>query len=329
MKKNIAIVAGGDSSEDVISFQSAKQIHKWIDKELYNVYTIHVKGTEWKLYSEPHKGLKINKDDFSITLNDKKIKFDCALIAIHGTPGENGILQAYFELLDIPYTTSGVLSSALSFNKFTCKTYLKNFHILSAKTILLKKNEKIEPERIVDLLSPPYFVKPNQGGSSFGISKINTPDKLIEAVNQAFKEDDEVLIEEFIDGIEITCGIVKVNDKEIIFPLTEIVSKNEFFDYEAKYTPGMADEITPARISKKLAEKCRKLSSLIYNKLNCRGIVRIDYILNNNKFYFLEINSVPGMTENSLVPKQMRVMGLSIKELFTQIIENAINQDRS
>ena len=330
MKKNIAIVAGGDSSEHDISLQSAEQISKLIDKKKYKVFTILVKGTDWILISNKSRPgkIKINKDDFSFTINNKKIKFHCAFIAIHGTPGENGKLQAYFELLNIPYTTSGVLASSLAFNKYACKAYLKHINILSPKSLLIRNNQKIEPDKIAKNIGLPCFVKPNEGGSSFGITKVTDKHNIKKAILKAFEEDKEVIIEEFIKGTELTCGLVKTLDKEIVFPITEIVSKKEYFDYEAKYTSGMADEITPARISKSIELKCKQVSSKIYNALNCRGIVRIDYILSNNKLYFLEINIVPGMTQKSIIPKQVETMGLSIKELFTMVIEDAIERSR-
>lgn len=328
MKKNIALLAGGDSSEHDISLQSAEQISKLIDKKKYNVFTILVKGAEWVLTNRKSVSrlIKINKNDFSFTINNKKTKFHFAFIAIHGTPGEDGKLQAYFELLNIPYSTSGVLSSSLAFNKYACKAYLKHINILSPKSLLIINNQKIEPDKIAKHIGLPCFVKPNEGGSSFGITKVTDKYNIKKAILKAFEEDKEVIIEEFIKGTELTCGLVKTLDEEIIFPITEIVSKNEYFDYEAKYTSGMADEITPARILKNIEFKCKQVSSEIYNALNCRGIVRIDYILNNNKLYFLEVNIVPGMTQKSIIPKQAETMGLSIKELFTMVIEDAIKR---
>ena len=326
MKKNIAIVAGGDSSESVISLQSAKQISDNIDGNKFNVFTIYVKGSNWVYKSENNKDIKINKDDFSFSINNKKTTFDCVLIAIHGTPGENGILQAYFDILKIPYTTAGQLNTALTFDKYVCKTFLKDIDLLMAKAVFLRKNDEINPDKIVEKVGLPCFVKPNNGGSSFGISKVYEKKDIIGAVNKAFNEDDGVIIEEFIEGTEISCGLLKTFKNEYTFPLTEIVSENDFFDYEAKYTNGMADEITPARISKKIEEECKQLSMKIYKFLNCKGIVRIDYIINNNQLYFLEINTVPGMSENSIVPKQIRAMGLSISDIFTEVIEDALTR---
>ena len=325
MKKNIAVVAGGDSSESVISLQSAKQISNNIDKEKYNVFTIFIKGTTW-VYKNSDSDIIINKDDFSFIFNNKKITFDCVFIAIHGTPGENGILQAYFDMLNIPYTTAGQLTTALTFNKYVCKTYLKDIDILTAKAVMLRKNDEINLENIIEKVGLPCFIKPNNGGSSFGISKVYDEKDIIGAVNKAFAEDDEIIIEEFIEGTEISCGLLKTYKHEYIFPITEIVSENDFFDYEAKYTDGMAKEITPARISTNIEEQCKQTSMKIYKFLNCKGIVRVDYIINNNKLYFLEINTVPGMSKNSIVPKQIRNMELSISGIFTEIIEDALSR---
>ena len=324
MKKNIAIVAGGDSSESVISLQSAKQISENIDRDIYNVFTIYIKGTKW-VYKSSDSDIIINKDDFSFSINNKKTIFDCVFIAIHGTPGENGILQAYFDILNIPYTTAGQLTTALTFDKYVCKTYLKDIDILTAKAVKLKKNDEINPENIIKKVGLPCFIKPNNGGSSFGISKVYNKKDIINAVNKAFNEDNEIIIEEFIKGTEITCGLLKTNNNEYIFPLTEIATKNDFFDYEAKYTDGVTDEITPARVSKNVEQQCKQTSMKIYKFLNCKGIVRIDYIVNNEQLYFLEVNSVPGMSKNSIVPKQIRTMGLSFSDIFTEVIEDALN----
>lgn len=329
MKKNIAIVAGGDSSEYVISIGSAEMIATWLDQSKYNIYTIIVRGGEWILKSDNVCDLIVNKDDFSFTYNNQKTKFDCALIIIHGTPGENGLLQGYFDTLKIPYTTPSTLASALTFNKIFSKNYLKAFNINQAKFVTLKKGNIIDADQIISETGLPCFVKPNCGGSSFGISKVKEKQELAKALEIAFKEDSEVLIEEFIEGTELTCGLIKTQNEEIIFPPTEIVSKNEFFDYEAKYTKGMADEITPARISKELTEEIQKLSSQIYDIFQLNGIVRIDYIYSKNKLYFMEVNTVPGMSEASIVPQQVAAMGLNMKDILTLSIEDAIERNQA
>lgn len=328
MKKNIAIVAGGDSSEYLVSINSATQIAQWIDKEKYNVYTVHAKGTEWIVKNEMVCDLILNKDDFSFSLNNQKVKFDCALITIHGTPGEDGKLQGYFDTLQIPYTTSSTLASALTFNKIFSKNYLKPFNIPQAGFVTIKKGDPIDADQIMAITGLPCFVKPNRAGSSFGVTKVKEKEKLKEAIEEAYKEDNEVIIEEFLDGMELTCGLVKTKNKSIIFPPTELVSKNEFFDYEAKYTAGMCDEITPARISDELTKEIQKLSSQIYDIFQLYGIVRIDYFYTNSKLYFMEVNTVPGMSAASIVPQQVEAMGLSMTDIFSLVIEDALERNQ-
>ncbi|MCX6257186.1 MAG: D-alanine--D-alanine ligase [Bacteroidia bacterium] len=320
MKKNIAILAGGDSSEYDVSIGSARQIAGVLDRSKYVPYTILLKANDWH-YADESGNKSIDKNDFSLVIKGKKIRFDFAIIAIHGTPGENGILQGYFDLLRIPYSTCNVHVSALTFNKFSCNTFLRGFEVLTAKSDLIRKKDKYDLKEITDDVGLPCFVKPNEGGSSCGVSKVSKYDDMENAVQKAFAEDDQILIEQYIKGTEITCGLIKTGNKEIIFPLTEIVSKNEFFDYEAKYNAEKSEEITPARVSKDIEKRCKQLSSKIYDLLGCRGVVRIDYILSGNQLYFLEINTVPGMSENSIVPKMARAHGMSLTELFTLIIE--------
>jgi D-alanine-D-alanine ligase len=328
MKKNIALLLGGNSAEAVISVKSAGQMMRLLDHDLFDVYPVHVQGTAWTCTADG-QSLPVDKNDFSVTSGGKRILFDCALPMIHGTPGEDGRLQAYFELLGIPYTTCDVLSSSLTFNKHACKTYLNSLGILFPKGKLIRRGEKIDATQVCAALGLPCFVKPNNGGSSFGVTKIKTKEELLPALEVAFAEDaKEVLVEEFIEGKEITCGVVKVGGESVVFPITEIVSKKDFFDVEAKYQDGMSEEITPARISESLHEDCRTISKAIYQHLNCRGIVRIDYIIREGKLYFLEVNTVPGMSEASLVPKQIEVMGtISVKDLYTQLILEAIDRN--
>lgn len=326
MKQNIAIIAGGDSSEFIISLNSAEQIANILDKEKYNVFTVIVKSTEWIVKSDTFCDVIVNKDDFSFSLNNEKTKFDCALITIHGTPGEDGKMQGYFETLNIPYTTSGVLASSLTFNKIFTKNYLDNFDIKNANYYLLNKNKTINPDEIINKTGLPCFVKPNQGGSSFGISKVKKKEELKLAITKAFKEDHEVIIEEFLDGQELTCGLIKTTKKEYIFPPTEIVSKNEFFDYQAKYTKGMAEEITPAKISKELTKEIQNISSHIYDILQLKGIVRIDFIYAKSKLYFMEVNTVPGMSAASIIPQQVKAYDMTMKDIFTIAIEDAFNR---
>jgi D-alanine-D-alanine ligase len=324
MKKNIALLLGGDSAEAVISVKSAEQVVRFLDDSLFHVYPISVKGCVWNC-TIGDRQIPVDKDDFTITLDGERIRFDCALPMIHGTPGEDGRLQAYFELLHIPYTTCDVLTSSLTFNKHACKTYLSALGILFPKGMLIRRKDKVDASLICGSLGLPCFVKPNNGGSSFGVTKAKKEQELIPALETAFAEDGEVLVEEFIEGIEITCGVVKLGEEITIFPITEIVSKKDFFDVEAKYEAGMSEEITPARISESLHKDCRTISKAIYQHLNCRGIVRIDYIIREGKLYFLEVNTVPGMSEASLVPKQISVMGtITAKDLYTGLIHEAI-----
>jgi D-alanine-D-alanine ligase len=325
MQKNIAIVAGGDSSEYVVSIASASNISGMLNRKFYKPWLVTIKGDKWIQGTIDDPGPGIDKNDFSVTVNGSRIKFDCVFMAIHGTPGEDGKLQAYFDLLGIPYTTCGVLTSALTFNKFVCKGFLNNFGILSAKAMLVRRGDRYDLKRIATELGFPCFVKPNNGGSSFGVSKVSQESEVKGAVEKALMEDDEVIIEEFIGGTELTGGVFKTTGRQILFPLTEIVSKNEFFDFNAKYNR-QADEITPARISGELTVKCQEISSLIYDLLDCRGIVRVDYILAGNKFYFLEINTVPGMTDTSIIPQQAEALGLDITDLFSMAIEDAIEK---
>lgn len=323
MKKNIAILYGGDSSEYEISLKSGQQVAKILDTEKYNPYLIHVKGSFWSLTTEPYKGISIHKDDFSFSHNGQKTHFDFALVAIHGTPGENGVLQGYFDIMGIPYSTSNLITSAITFNKYACKLYLKDIQVDTAKAVLVRKKDRVRHEKIMEKVGLPCFVKPNNGGSSYGVSKVKEAGKLKEAVEKAFETDTEVIIEEFIAGTEITQGVFKSGKKEIIFPITEIVPKNEYFDVNAKYF-GESNEITPARIPEEITEKCGKLSSAIYDALGCRGICRIDYILCGNRLVFLEINTVPGMTSESIIPQQAAKYGISMTELFNLVIEDCM-----
>jgi len=322
MLRNIAIVGGGDSSEYLISVKSAAQIIELINKEKYNPYPVTLTGTKWIATMPDGSEIPVDLRDFSISPNGEKIRFEYAFIIIHGTPGENGKLQAYLDMQKIPYNTSSVLSSALTFNKYVCKIYLKNFGITTAEAVLINKSRSFSNEEIIDKVGLPCFVKPNNGGSSFGTSRVNKADEMENALIEAFKEDNEVIVESFVKGTEVSCGLVKTIDEEIIFPITEIVSANEFFDYEAKYTEGKAEEITPARVSEEVTKRCRQLASDIYDHLNCRGIVRIDFIIRGNQIFFLELNSIPGMSKESIVPKQIRAMGFKVEDIIDKVIDD-------
>ena len=324
-KRTIAIVAGGDSSELPVSLRSAQGIYSFIDKERYNLYIVEMQGKRWEVVLPNGEKTPIDRNDFSFTENGEKKIFDFAYITIHGTPGENGILQGYFDLLEIPYSSCNVLVSAITFNKFTCNQYLKGFGIRVSESMVLRKGFEILDEEVINKVGLPCFIKPNAGGSSFGVTKVKTKEDIQPAIEKAFGESDEVIIEAFMQGTEITCGCYKTKDKEVVFPITEVVTSNEFFDYDAKYN-GQVDEITPARIPEETAERVRLLTSAIYDILGCDAIIRIDYIITEGeKVNMLEINTTPGMTATSFIPQQVRAAGLDIKDVMTDIIENKFN----
>ena len=325
-KKNIAIVAGGDSSEYVISLSSAKGIYSFIDKEKYNLYIVLLKKGDWHVQlNGDNETSPIDKNDFSFEINGCRIRFDFAYITIHGTPGENGKLQGYFDMIGLPYSCCGVLASSLTFNKFVCNNYLKNRGVLIADSLLLRKGESISNDKMVRKLELPVFIKPNDGGSSCGTSKVKTVEEIQPAIQKAFDEGEDVIIEKFMPGTEVTCGCYKIKEKSVVLPVTEVVSKNEFFDFEAKYTASKVDEITPARISEKLTKEIQRLTSDIYDHVNAKGIIRVDYIISPEGIIrMLEVNTNPGMTGTSFIPQQIRAAGLDIRTVMTEIIENEL-----
>ncbi|MCF2593941.1 D-alanine--D-alanine ligase [Bacteroides caecigallinarum] len=324
MKRTVAIIAGGDSSEHEVSMNSAKGIYSFIDKEKYNLYIVELSKKAWEAVLPDGTRSTVDKNDFSFMDGANKIKPDFAYITIHGTPGENGILQGYFELLDIPYSTCDVLVSAMTFSKFTLNQYLKGFGIRVAESMLVNKHFGIEDKDVVEKIGLPCFIKPNASGSSFGVTKVKTVEQIQPALQAAFAESDDVMIEAFMDGIELANGCYKTKEKSVVFPITEVVSDNEFFDYNAKYK-GEVTEITPARLSPELTERVKKLTSAIYDILGCKGIVRIDYIITEGeKINMLEINTTPGMTATSFIPQQVRAAGLDIKDVMTDIIEEGL-----
>jgi D-alanine-D-alanine ligase len=323
-KPNIAVVAGGYSSEIVISVMSGQNVLDAIDREIFTPWLVHLTPDAWQVMKGQQPLATIDKSDFSFQLEGKKVQFDYAYITIHGTPGEDGLLQGYFEMLKIPYSACDVQSSALTFNKWHCSNYLRNFGIPMARTLLMKKGDPIDPEAIVAQLGLPLFVKPNAGGSSFGVTKVKEITGIDKAILHAWTESSEALVDEFIPGTEFTCGLVKVKGQHLLFPVTEVIPKNEFFDFEAKYTPGASDEITPARLPAGLFRECQQQSAFIYDWCGCSGIVRIDYILYGSKFYFLEVNTTPGMTATSFIPQQIRAMGRTLNEILTLVIEEKL-----
>jgi len=319
--KTIAIAAGGDSSEFEISIKSAEEVSKILSSG-YVVYLIVIRGSNW--YWEDKKGRyhNIDKNDFSLQNDDHRIKFDGVFIAIHGTPGENGLLQGYFDMMGIPYTSCDAFCSALTFNKQACKLFLKEYGINMAKAVLIRKGDIINLADLSKQIGLPCFVKPNDSGSSFGVTKVKKEEELQPAILTAFKESDAVLIEAFIDGREIACGVIKTKGKTIVLPLIEIISKNEFFDFEAKYTQGRSDEITPADLTLTVTNEIQRISKNVYDILGCKGIVRVDFIVIGEKPFFIEINTVPGLTKESLVPKEAAAAGISLENLYTMAVEN-------
>lgn len=316
---NIAIVAGGDSGEYGISIKSGKQVELHMDQSKFRPFLIEIRGKNWN-YKAGLKKFPVDKNDFSLTIGRRKVRFDAVFVAIHGTPGENGKLQGYFDMMGIPYTSCDVTTSALTFNKKFCKDVVSSFGISTARSVHLFKHGSIGLKRIPGELSFPVFVKPNNGGSSVGMSKVNSGKELEPALLKAFEEDDEILVEEFIKGRELTCGVLRTGGKIIALPVTEVIPKKEYFDYEAKYSRGMADEVVPADIPVQESARCRKMSGMLYEKLNCRGVVRFDYIHTGKDFFFLEVNTVPGMSAASIVPKMARAYGWTFTELITRLI---------
>lgn len=350
MKKKIAIVAGGDSSEYEVSLRSAAGIYSFMDKELYDLTVVCLHGLDWKaaatytgegpitFYTDPGNKIEwvdIDRNDFSFTHNGQTTRFDFAYITIHGTPGENGLLQGYFDLLHLPYSCCGVLAAAITFNKFACNHYLHGFGINIADSVMLRTGDTISDEEVISRIGLPCFIKSNVGGSSFGCTKVKTPEAIQPAIAAAFAEGDEVIIEGLMVGTEITCGVYRTRSIEQAFPVTEVVTHNEFFDYDAKYK-GQVEEITPARIPDPVRDAVQALTLRIHKLLGCKGIIRTDYILvpsdkadcaaehivSGFKIMLLEVNTTPGMTATSFIPQQVRAAGLDIKNVLSDIIEN-------
>ncbi len=322
-KKNVAIIAGGDSGEYEVSINSANVVYKHLNKKKFKAYLIIIEGKNWYYLDENSDVVDIDKSDFSLFLNEERIIFDVIFNVIHGTPGENGIIQGYFDLLRIPYTSCDLATSALTFNKAFCNGVVKSLGVTVANSVHLIKGNPYNLKTIEEELGLPVFVKPANGGSSVATTKVKEIAALQAAVDLAFAEDDEILIEAFIAGREIDCGVFKYKGQMMVFPITEIISKKEFFDYEAKYE-GMADEITPAQIPLEVEVECKALSADLYLKLNCKGVVRFDYIFSDKEITFLEVNTVPGLSEASIIPQQAKDMGISMGRLFEMMIENAL-----
>ena len=328
LKRKIAIVCGGDSSEHDVSMRSAHGLYSFFDKERYNVYIVDVKGLDWHVDLGNGEIARVDKNDFSFVKDGQAVLFDYAYITVHGTPGENGIMQGYFELIRMPYSTSGVLVEAMTFDKYVLNNYLRGFDVNVAKSVLVRRGEEgnIDEKRIEAEIGMPCFVKPAADGSSFGVSKVKNTDQLAPALRVALMECNEALIESFLDGIEISVGCYRTKEKTVVLPATEVVSHNEFFDYDAKYN-GQVEEITPARINPETARRVAEETARIYDILRCNGIIRIDYILTKeadgtDKINMIEINTTPGMTPTSFIPQQVRAAGLDIKDVLSDIVEN-------
>ena len=324
LKRTIAIVCGGDSSEYEVSLRSAQGIYSFFDKERYDVYIVTVKGQDWRVSLNDGTSVPIDRNDFSFTENGKLVEFDYAYITIHGTPGENGIMQGYFELIHLPYSTSGVLVEAMTFDKFVLNQYLRSYGIRVADSLLIRKGyeELVSDDEIEEKIGMPCFVKPSSSGSSFGVTKVKNKDQLAPAIRKAMMESDDVMVEALMEGTEIAVGCYKTSEKSVVFPATEVVSKNEFFDYDAKYN-GQVQEITPARIPEDTAERVKVLTSSIYDILHCNGIIRCDFIIDKDqKISMLEVNTTPGMTATSFIPQQVKAAGLNMTDVLTEIVEN-------
>ncbi len=326
-KMIIAVVCGGDSSEHDVSMRSGAGIASFLDKDRYTPYLIEIHAGKWEALLPDGKRAKVDRNDFSFDVEGTRVRPDFCYVTIHGTPGENGILQGYLDLIGMPYSTCDVLVEALTFDKFVLNNYMRSLGVSVADSLLIRagKDDEVSDTEIIERIGLPCFVKPASGGSSFGTTKVKTASELRPAIEAATREGGDVMVEAFMQGTEITCGCYKTRKEAHVFPITEVVTSNEFFDYDAKYN-GQVSEITPARISPQLTERVQKLTSLIYDILGCHGIIRIDYIITEGeKINLLEINTTPGMTATSFIPQQIRAAGLSVTEVLTDIIEDTIN----
>lgn len=327
MKKIIALLTGGTTGEWVVSVKSAATIAQNLDPQQFEVYKIMLTANGWCYEPSDSVKIPVDKNDFSLTINGRKIKFDAVFIAIHGSPGEDGKLQGYFDMIGIPYTTCNALTSAITMNKGYTKAIVNgitNLHI--AKSVQIFKHTPYDLLAIKNELKLPLFVKPNSGGSSIGMSKVKHINDLQEAINKAFNEDDQILIEEFVEGREFSVGVFKAKGQLFVLPATEVIPSNEFFDFEAKYTPGASEEITPGRMSEEEKSRVEQVVKAVYQKLNCNGVVRIDYFLEHQtgNFYFIEINTIPGQTITSFIPQQVAAYGMELKEFYTQLLEEIL-----
>ncbi len=323
-KIRVALLAGGDSSEREVALRSAKAVKEAFDRDKYDVTLIDVHGKQWCYVDSKGGRWPLNKDDFSLTVSGVRYEFDYAFIIIHGTPGENGMLQGYLDIMHVPYSTGGVVPMAVTFDKVTCKRVVASVGILQAKDVLLRRGDEVNADKIVEKLGLPLFVKPNASGSSCGVTKVKCVEELAKAVEVAFGESDAVLIEEFLAGREMACGVLITDKKRVLMPVTEIVPKNDFFDYEAKYTAGMSSEITPAQIPDELRDELQGLAEKAYRICGCKGLARVDFMVTDNGPYMIEINAIPGMGVGSIVPQQIEAMGMNMGEVLDLIVEDTI-----
>jgi len=323
--KNVAIIMGGYSSEYQISLTSGGVVYSYLDKSKYNAYKVHIFREKWVYVDDSDVEFPINKNDFSVNVNGEKLTFDVVFNAIHGTPGEDGLMQAYFELLGIPQTSCDYYQAALTFNKRDLLSVLKPYGIKTATSFYLNLGDKIDGDKIIETVGLPCFVKPNKSGSSFGISKVKSNEELLPAIENAYKEDNEIIIESFLDGVEVSVGVINYKGKVSVLPITQIVSENDFFDYEAKYL-GKSQEITPARISDELKTKVETFAKKAYEVLKMKGFSRSEFIIVNNEPFMLEMNTIPGMTTESILPQQAAAAGISLTELFDNAIELALKK---
>jgi len=323
MKKNIAIIMGGYSSEYKISLTSGNVVYQNLDKTKYNAYRIHIFKDKWVYVDDTDQEFVIDKNDFSVTIDNNKITFDCVFNAIHGSPGEDGYMQGYFKLLNIKHTSCSMYQAAVTFNKRDCLSILKPYGILTAESYYLNLGDCVNEEDIIAKVGLPCFVKANKAGSSFGITKVHKKEDLQQAIDHAFKEDDEIIIESFLDGTEVSVGVITYKGETKVLPITEIVSENDFFDYEAKYL-GKSQEITPARLTKVQEDKVNTVAKKVYEILKMTGFSRSEYIFKNNEPHLLEMNTIPGLTNASILPQQAQVAGISMADLFSNAIEEAL-----
>lgn len=325
--KNIALITGGNSGEYEVSLKTAKNIMEMIDKQLFNPYLIHLKDNNWTYTHSDGRVFEINRNDFSLSIDDCKICFDAVFIAIHGNPGENGRLQGYFDMISMPYTGCDMLSSALTFNKYYCNLAVASFGVPVSPSLHFFKDDVVDTQKVAEYCQFPCFVKPCNSGSSVGVTKAHNEKELQDALTEAFRYDSQLMIEKFLPGREMTCGVAKINGKIQALAVTEIKSKKEYYDFEAKYTPGYLELVTPAEIDDNLRNTIFEYSEKLFRELGCAGVVRIDYIVSPDGIpYFLEVNTIPGQTAMSIVPRQIKYLGMNLTQIYTDLIEEALQK---